>query len=90
MPKRKPTTKIEKDSVFFLKLVTYVVLGTLWIKFADPIYIGPVVLNGVPIGLFIGMIFASHDHFQIDRKLEYTVLVVMTIVSYFLPAGIIV
>ena len=93
MPNKKQTKKkqsepVEKDSVYFLKLVIYVILGTFWIKFSDPVNIGPLLLNGVPVGLFIGMIIASHDHFQVDRKLEYAVLVLMTILSYFLPAGI--
>lgn len=93
MPTKKQTKKkqfepVEKDSVYFLKLVIYVILGTFWIKFSDPVHLGPLLLNGVPLGLLIGMIIASHDHFQVDRKLEYAVLVLMTIVSYFLPAGI--
>lgn len=93
MPNKKQTSKkqkepVERDSVYFLKLVVYVVLGTFWIKFSDPIHLGPLLLNGIPLGLLIGMIIASHDHFQVDRKLEYAVLVLMTILSYFLPAGI--
>lgn len=88
--KKKPAEPVEKDSTYFLKLVIYVILGTFWIKFSDPVYLGSFVLNGVPLGLCVGLIIASHDHFQVDRKLEYAVLVLMTIVSYFLPAGIIV
>lgn len=86
--KKKQSEPVEKDSVYFLKLVVYVILGTFWIKFSDPVHLGPLLLNGVPLGLLIGMIVASHDHFQVDRKLEYAVLLLMTIVSYFLPAGI--
>lgn len=93
MPTKKQTKKkqsepAERDSVYFLKLVIYVILGTFWIKFSDPVHLGLLLLNGVPLGLLIGMIVASHDHFQVDRKLEYAVLLLMTIVSYFLPAGI--
>lgn len=87
---RKTKVQTESDGAYFLKLVLYVVLGTLWLKFADPIMLGNIVLNGLPIGLFIGLIFASHDHFQVDRKIEYAILLVMTIVSYFLPAGIVI
>ena len=95
MPKNTKTTrktplKTERDSTYFLKLVIYIILGTFWLKFASPIAIGDVVLNGLPLGLFIGVVFASHDHFQIDRKIEYAVLIVMTVLSYFLPAGIVV
>jgi len=91
MPRKtKKSQETEKDSTYFLKLVIYIILGTFWLKFASPMHIGDVVLNGLPLGLFIGVVFASHDHFQIDRKVEYAVLIVMTILSYFLPAGIVV
>lgn len=91
MPKKtKKREQPERDSTYFLKLVIYILLGTFWLKFASPMHIGDVVLNGLPLGLFIGVVFASHDHFQIDRKVEYAVLIVMTILSYFLPAGIVV
>lgn len=92
MPKKKKQqiTTAESDSAYFLKLVLYIVLGTLWIKFQTPIVFGSFMANGIPLGLFIGLLFASHEHFQVDRKIEYAILIIMTIVSYFLPAGIIV
>lgn len=91
MPKKtKKSADIEKDSTYFLKLVVYIILGTFWLKFLTPLQIGDVALQGLPVGLVIGLVFASHDHFQIDRKIEYAILIVMTIVSYFLPAGIVV
>jgi hypothetical protein len=80
----KPKSKkieTEKDSAYFLKLVLYIVLGTLWIKLGNPIGI----FNGVPIGLFLGILFASHDHFVIDRKIEYAILIIMTIMSALFP-----
>ena len=91
MPRKtKKTETTERDSTYFLKLVIYVILGTFWLKFASPIHIGDIVLNGLPVGLLIGLIFASHDHFQVDRKIEYAILLLMTIVSYFLPAGLVI
>jgi hypothetical protein len=88
--KKQKTTETESDSTYFLKLVLYIIMGTLWIKFTQPIEFLGLIINGLPIGLFVGLFFASHDHFQIDRKIEYAILIVMTIVTYFLPAGIIV
>lgn len=80
----------ESDSSYFLKLVLFVILGTLWIKFQEPLMItDDFALRGVPLGLFVGMIFASHDHFQIDRKIEYAILLIMTIASLYLPVGIV-
>jgi len=89
MAKTKKATSAEPDSLYFLKLVLYVVLGSFWLKFATPIPIGDFLLHGFPLGLIIGLLFASHDHFQIDRKIEYAVLIIVTIVTFFLPAGIV-
>jgi hypothetical protein len=79
----------EPDSVYFLKLVLYIVLGSFWLKFARPIPIGDFLLHGFPLGLLVGLLFASHDHFKIDRKIEYAILILVTIVTFFLPAGIV-
>lgn len=91
MKKSVKTSQIqEPDGVYFLKIVMYVVLGSLWLKFAIPLQIGGVVISGLPIGLMLGLIFASHDHFQVDRKIEYALLIIIAIISYFLPAGIVI
>jgi len=62
----------------------------LWLKFSMPLEIGSFVLTGIPLGLMVGLLFASHDHFQVDRKIEYAILIVMTVMSYFLPTGIVI
>ncbi|MGI8637625.1 MAG: hypothetical protein ACR2KZ_19680 [Segetibacter sp.] len=90
MAKPKQTDQTESDGTFFLKIVVYILAGTFWLKFMPPLNIAGFPLGGIPIGLFVGLLFARHEHFQIDRKLEYVVLIVMTIISFFLPAGIIV
>jgi len=90
MPTKKKKQTTEKDSTYFLKLIIYIVLGTFWLKFSVPLQLGPILLSGIPIGLFIGLLIASHDHFQVDRKVEYAVLILMTVLSYFLPAGILI
>lgn len=79
----------EPDSAYFLKIVLYVILGSLWLRLAEPIQLGDFVFNGFPIGLVVGLLFASHDHFQMDRKIEYALLTVVTIMSFFLPVGIV-
>lgn len=89
MTKAKKQTGNEPDSVYFLKLVLYVVLGSFWLKFATPLQIGDFMIHGFPLGLIVGLIFASHDHFRVDRKIEYAILVLVTIVTFFLPAGIV-
>lgn len=87
--KQKPL-KNEPDSVYFLKLVLYILAGSFWLRFSEPLQIGDWIIGAVPIGLVIGLIFAHHDHFQLDRKVEYAVLLIATILSFFLPTGIIV
>jgi hypothetical protein len=74
MPKaiKKGRTK-EADSVYFLKILIYFVLGTVWIK-----YNGYVIF---PLGLIIGVILAQKDHFAIDRKLEYAILLISAIIG---------
>jgi hypothetical protein len=75
----KKLTKNEPDSVYFLKIVLFFVLGTIWIK-----------VNGrplIPAGLVLGLVFSSHEHFMIDRKIEYAVLLVAALLG-FLGLGI--
>lgn len=83
---KKTTKKVtkevpEKDSVYFLKLVLYFILGCLWVR------IGTESGISLPIGLAIGVLLASHDHFKIDRKIEYAILLIATILSYIAPIG---
>lgn len=83
--KKKKTTN--SDSAYLLKLVLYFLLGTLWVRLLN-VDIGPFEHLSLPLGLIIGLLFASHEHFQVDRKIEYTVLLVATFVSFYLPVGI--
>ncbi len=77
----------ESGSVFFLKIVLFFIIGSVWLRFDQLDFLG---ISAVPIGIIIGLIFANHDHFAIDRKLEYVVLLISMVVSYFLPIGIVI
>jgi hypothetical protein len=90
MATRTRAQNTEKDSTYFLKLVLYIVLGSFWLKFSNPVAVGAFQLNGLPIGLVLGLLFASHDHFQVDRKIEYAILIIVTIICFYLPAGIVI
>jgi hypothetical protein len=86
MAKKKLTKKNQpkSDSLFALKLVLYIILGSLWLK---------VTKNGhlqipVPVGLIVGLIFTVHEHFKIDQKIEYAVLLIAMLVGYWLPFGL--
>lgn len=92
MSQRKPTkqSSYEPDSVFFFKILLYFIFGTLWLRLDGLSLAGGEITAGIPVGLLLGMIFAHHDHFQIDRKIEYVVLIISTIISFYLPVGILV
>lgn len=75
----------EQDSVYFLKLTLYLIVGSLWFKVSDGA--GTFQLP-IPVGLIIGLIFASHEHFQIDRKIEYAVLLLAAFIGFWAPFGI--
>jgi hypothetical protein len=85
MAKTNTTKSTEPDGVFLLKVVLYVMLGSLWLK-----------LHGsttstsfpIPVGLIVGIAFTTHEHFQIDRKIEYAVLVVAALIGLIAPYGL--
>jgi hypothetical protein len=86
MAKTKPKKKkpAESDSAYILKLVMYLLIGSLWVRisFSDNTQLP------LPAGFVIGLFYAMHDHFQIDRKIEYALLLVAMFVGFWLPIGI--
>lgn len=72
------------DGVYLLKMVLYVLLGSIWIKASN----GDSMAIGVPVGLIAGLAFTLHEHFQLDRKIEYAVLLVAMLFGYFAPYGL--
>jgi hypothetical protein len=83
MAKNKKTTS-ELDGVYILKLVLYLLVGSQWLHLT--IKSGTQVQ--IPLGALIGLLFAAHEHFRIDRKIEYAVLLVAMFVGYWLPMGL--
>jgi len=75
----------EPDSVYVLKLLLFVFLGSLWLRVGVD---GTNWFVPMPLGFFVGLLLTSHDHFQIDRKIEYAVLVCAMLISFFLPFGL--
>ena len=81
----------ESDSTYFLKLVVFTLLGTLWVKFAQPVTWLGLPLTAIPIGFLVGLILVNRfEKYQSDRKIWYAILLVVTIICYFVPAGIII
>jgi len=80
--KRAASTELE--SVYVMKMVLYLILGAQWL-WLTPAGGGRV---PIPVGLLVGIAFAVHDHFQIDRKIEYAVLLVAMLVGFMANIGI--
>jgi hypothetical protein len=70
---QKSAPQSEYDSVYFLKVLIYLLLGTVWLA--------PGGQRLVPIGLILGLLVVQHDKLQIDRKIEYAILLVGTILG---------
>jgi hypothetical protein len=75
--------KPEMDRVYLLKLILYLIVGAQWLKIQTK---GNVQIP-IPVGALIGIIFASHEHFQIDRKVEYAILIVAMFIGFWIPLG---
>ena len=85
MAKTKKKTQADFDGAYLLKLVLYVLLGSMWLKLQAN---GSDIKIPLPVGLVIGLIFTSHEHFRIDRKVEYAVLVVAALLGLIAPYGL--
>jgi hypothetical protein len=72
------------EEAYFLKLVLFLVLGSMWLKVSD----GQTWQIPIPVGFILGMALAMHDHFQIDRKIEYAILLVAMFIGFWAPIGI--
>lgn len=90
-PKRFHERVFESDGTYFLKLVVVVLLGTLWLKFGEPSEWLGLSLTAVPLGIIVGfLVVRAFEHHQEDRKIWYAVLLVVGVISYFVPAGIVI
>ncbi len=74
----------EQDSVYFLKLVLCLILGSMWLKINK----GVEFQFPIPVGLLIGLALVQHEHFRIDRKIEYALLLVAAFIGFWLPIGL--
>jgi ABC-type dipeptide/oligopeptide/nickel transport system permease component len=83
MAKKKIKRQTQTDSEYILKLVLYFILGSLWLHISVAETIIP-----LPVGFVVGLLFATHEHFRIDRKIEYAVLVVALLFGYFIAPNI--
>ncbi len=80
----KKSEPAEQDSVYFLKLVVCLILGSLWLKVSKDVEFQ----FPIPVGLLIGLALVQHEHFRIDRKIEYALLLVAAFIGFWLPIGL--
>lgn len=84
---KQPTKKrlqVEPDGVYVLKLVMYLIVGSQWLRLTH----GDGSQIPLPVGLIIGLLFIRHEHFQIDRKVEYAVLLVASLIGFYGQVGV--
>jgi hypothetical protein len=74
----------ESDGAYFLKLVLFLIFSSLWLR----IEFSTGTVLPLPLGAAIALLYAMHDHFQIDRKIELALILVGMFVSFWLPIGI--
>lgn len=84
----KAKTKTEFDSVYLLKIILFFILGSIWLHSRGAQFVPGV--DSLPVGLLLGLVFARHDHFLIDRKIEYAILLGAALLSYISPIGVVV
>lgn len=78
----------DPDTAYFLKLVIVLLLGTLWLRLAEPVTFGVFVLQAIPVGFVIALVLINRlDYFRSDRKIWYAILMISTIIGVFLPTG---
>ena len=74
----------EPDNAYILKLAMYLIIGSQWLRITKGIdWQIP-----IPYGALIALLFARHEHFKIDRKIEYAVIIVAMFIGFWVPAGL--
>lgn len=81
----------ENDGTYLLKLVVVLLLGTMWLKLQNPLSWHGVPFGAFPLGTIVGLVAVKlFEKDQLNRKILYAVLVIVTVICYFLPAGIVI
>lgn len=82
----------EPDGVYLFKLIIVTLGGLMWLRLADPVLIGGTLPVGAfPAGGLLALVLIAWlEKAQFNRKILYAVLVVVTIIGFFLDAGIVI
>lgn len=73
----------EADSIYILKLVLYLILGSQWFRITKGSMTIP-----IPVGLIVGLLFARTEKFSLDRKIQYAILLLAMFIGFWLPIGL--
>ena len=64
--------------------------GLFWIRLNDPLLVGAIPLGAFPAGALVALVLIRWlEKAQFNRKILYAVLVVVTIIGFFMNAGIV-
>lgn len=82
----------ETDGVYLLKLMATAIAGLLWLRLESPIiFFNSIPLGAIPVGTMIALLLiATLEKAQFNRKIMYALLVVVSIVGFFVDAGIVI
>lgn len=80
----------EPDGVYVLKLVLLLVISSFWIR----LHTGQganTTLQSLPIGVLLAFLLARQfEKNPLNRRIWYLLIIVVGLISYFLPAGIVI
>lgn len=78
----------EPDGIYVLKLALLLVISSFWIKISANTGTG---FQGVPIGVLLAFVLARQfEKSPLNRRIWYLLIIIVGLVSYFLPAGVVI
>lgn len=80
----------EPDGIYMLKLTLLLVVSSFWVKISARQGVGET-FWGLPVGVLVAFLLARQfEKNPLNRRIWYLLIIVMGLVSYFLPAGIVI
>lgn len=85
----KDATFNEPDGIYILKLTLLLVISSFWIKISSGQAHGSA-FQGLPVGVLAAFLLTRRfEHNSLNRRIWYLLIIIVGLVSYFLPAGIV-
>ena len=65
------------------------ILSALWLRLKNPVEVGGLAVQAIPVGLFIALLLVLKiEKYQFNRKIWYVTLILMAILTSFAPVGV--